>query len=546
MFLVEDDRRVSADLQVFGSCSAFAADLSRLLKEEDFAKLQDLKGSWNLAFNDKEKTILVSDSWGTRHLYYMQQNNQFFYSENLDDLFLSLQNVKINPGALARFLLEDFSHPEETLFDDIKKVKPGTALVWSKGQTQIFEWSKSRLKTPATQSLKSLISAWENELTQNLRTLLPQKLKWGIFVSGGLDSCGLVALCMDLIHKKNWPIEIQLYHLTTDHSESDDQGFCEKIARHYQIPLFNHQTTPSELRELFFEWKHKKSSLPFFPTLQMFEPLMKKAAQNGCSGLLFGYGADEQWTLPAETLGLDFLTHFQWRELLRTLKNTNEPFNHLKKILTLWLRHKAPEFLKNRWQAWTSYGIPFHLNPNQIFQEQRRQLKERIQNDITGFYSYSQKQLFLRNATSGNNSYNLSCHMTLAQSYGLQVYLPYLSPELLNISIQTHHEMLSMVQDKLVLRELLKNKLPEEIRRAPKFQDYCQLSFKTALLLQKETQNSLIEEKWLASKTDPGFDDDSFFEVLFAEKLLNTVKEINDAKDFITKFKNEDLPKTNH
>ncbi len=517
-------------LHVYGSCSLARTQIMQNISMNNWKWLKALKGAWSLAYKSHRKTVLATDGWGTRPLFYAVHHGAVLFSENIDEILNRLPHATTDKDALARFLLEDFSHPEDTVFREIKKVPQGTVVIIENGRVESVKWTKDLAWQPVHNDINDTANAWGHELTEHLKLILPQHEKWGVFVSGGLDSTGLVALSMELIKKHGWPVTLELYSMTTEHPESDDQGFCQKLSCHYKIPLFQHCTTPEELNKLFLKSQTTPSALPFFPTLQMFEPLMQKAHDNRCTGLLFGYGADEQWTLNQATLDLDFLSKPKtkkeakkkdWSRFFQSTKSRS--FKHYLSIFHLWARQRAPNFLKIIFHYFINAGVPLHLKPCQIFKDQRKILKIRIQQNEKNFTSFSQKQLFLRNFVSGNNQQNLTCHISLAKNYGLEVHFPYLAPEMLNISLFSSCELLYAAQDKLILRMILKPHLLEEIRTAPKFQDYCQLGHKTALQVRKHTPNLFCLLNWIQPNVELAhFDNDSFFEILYAEKMMKT------------------------
>lgn len=519
-------------LHVFGSCSKSREQLLLYFESLDTEWLNQLTGSWSLAYCHNEKVILASDRWGTRPLFYAFHNHKIIFSENLDELIERLPTVTSNSQALARFLLEDFSHPEETAFNEIKKVPQGTVVKLELNQLQSAQWAHKQTWAATNNNFQQAAREWQEVLRKHLTALLPQHNKWGVFVSGGLDSAGLVALSMDLIRQYRWPVTLELYHLKSLEPEGDDQGFCEKLAQEYSLPLYQICVTPEDLEKIYRQWYSAKTTLPYFPTLQMFGPLMKLAKQNQCAALLFGYGADEQWTLPTDTLAMDFLGKKQWSLFLQNRDSSESVQTYLSSLLKLWARQKTPDFIKAWIHSWSSRGLPWHLQNRVIFKEQRRQLKQRIQRQEKNFTSASQKQLYLRNYISGNNQHNLACHITLAQTHGLKVYFPYLSPELLNISLSSSPEVLFLGKDKRVLRELLTGLLPEKIRTAPKFQDYSQLAHKTALQLTQPATNFICLQSWIRPDIElVQFDSDSYFEILYVEKIMNAYGAGNEKKE---------------
>lgn len=463
---------------------------------------------------------MASDHWGTRPLYYAFNDDTLIYGEDIDALNQQLPRVSLNKDALARFLLEDFSHPEETILQEIKKLPAGHFLIFKNGKTQILPWHRRDSWNPVHHDFQNTLELWKSKLEENLERLLPRHKKWGLFLSGGLDSSGLLALTMEIVQKKQWPISIEIYHMTSLDPETDDAGFTKSLADHYKIPLRTYQATPEKLQALYKDWNLKNTLTPYFPTLQMFEPLIKMAADNECGGLLFGYGADEQWTLPDHTLGLDLLTENNIAAFLKASKNTS---NFYRKALKLWAQYQSPEILKHLFKFLSGNEFPNHLAPNPRLKKLRSELKARMQEAQKPLVSYSQKQLFLRNFVSGNNPHNFSAHAALAQTYGLEVHFPYLSPQLFDISLLSSTGLLSQAKDKKILRECLKGHLLENIRQAPKFQDYSHLAYKTALQLAQLDTNLICLEHWIKSDIElVHFDNDSYFEILYANKLLKT------------------------
>ncbi|MBY0384274.1 hypothetical protein K2X05_03870, partial [bacterium] len=148
----------------------------------------------------------------------------------------------------------------------------------------------------------------------------------------------------------------------------------------------------------------------------------------------------------------------------------------------------------------------------------KRDLDLRIDEVDHLFSNLTQKQLYLRNYFSGNNTYNLACHIAIAAPHGLQVHFPYLCTDLLDLSFSTAPNLFSQLQDKYLLRQTLKGLLDDSIRLAPKFQDYSHLAYNTALQIKKESQ------EYLSKPFHAVFDDDSFFEVCFIDKISKKYK----------------------
>ena len=163
------------NLHVYGSCSTPPQQLMQKFETANTDWLKTLKGGWTLAFKKNDKVFLATDRWGTRPLFYALQNQKLSFSENIDEVAQSLAKTTLNQEALARFLLEDFSHPEETIYKEIQKVPQGTLLTCHKGILNKSHWIDDPVWKPENRDFSQTVTQWKKELTQHLEILLPTR-----------------------------------------------------------------------------------------------------------------------------------------------------------------------------------------------------------------------------------------------------------------------------------------------------------------------------------------------------------------------------------
>ncbi len=440
--------------------------------------------------------------------FYANIGTSIVKSNSIDSLIKKLPTITLNESALARFLLEDMSHPEETIFNEIKKIPVSAQAL------PFFSLNDE-------ENDEEKITAWGTRLESHLLTILQKNDKIGFFVSGGLDSCGLLAIAHHLKQTHQLPVKIEVFHLETNHSESDDQGFLKILAEEMPYVIHRCQVTPEELVKIYDQWRTNPTSNPFFPTLQMFLPLMQKAAERSCNLLIFGYGADEQWTFASHTLAYDLLTKAHFKEL-SLLAQQCGPWPLTQKVSAMLTKKALPTPCNVLLQRYFKRELPPHFRSAKPLIDAARSLHRKVRYSTRYVSGETRRQFFLRNVFSGNSEHNLVCHREMANFYGLRVSFPYLHDELLRLSSAISPQTLFHLQDKAVLRNLLKGKLPEPIRCAPKFQDYSVLAHNTALQLKKHTPHLLMKKGWLPKNLDwQKVGDDAFCEILFVEKMMH-------------------------
>lgn len=165
--------------------------------------INELNGIFSFVFfNLKENTIeCVRDFTGTKPLYYLMNENNFFFSSEAWFLY-SLTKKKINRKSFNFFLNFGFSPEENTLIEDVKKVKPRNIL---KLNYENFKLNEEEYLNIDKFKNSKLISENDinNSLDETIKFNLTTDTKIGTFLSGGLDS----SLVTSISKKYNYNIE---------------------------------------------------------------------------------------------------------------------------------------------------------------------------------------------------------------------------------------------------------------------------------------------------------------------------------------------------
>lgn len=162
---------------------------------DDFAR--HLHGMFAFALLDAAReTLLVGrDRLGIKPLFYARTPDRFVFASELKALLPLLPfQPEINPRALVEYLQNQFNTGEETIFDGIHRVPPGT---WLRVDPDLNiashrYWSALDVTprdTAPEEADTEFEALFDQVMTEHMRSDVP----FGLFLSGGLDSGVLLA-----------------------------------------------------------------------------------------------------------------------------------------------------------------------------------------------------------------------------------------------------------------------------------------------------------------------------------------------------------------
>jgi asparagine synthase (glutamine-hydrolysing) len=251
--------------------------------------LEQLNGMFTFALWDTvDKTLMIArDRMGKKPLYYLQTENQFAFASEIKAL-LTLPNIPkdIRLDAVHDFFAYQYIPDPKTIFTHIHKLPPGHFMMVSTQEIKIEQyWDVSFAKT----SDKS-----EKELTEELYTLATEKTKdrmvsdvpLGAFLSGGIDSSGVVAMMA-----KNSDTPVKTCSIGFDDKKFNETEFAQVVADQYKTEHFEftvHQNVKDNLEHIvsFFDEPFADPSL--VPTY-----FVSELARSEVTVAIAGDGGDE-------------------------------------------------------------------------------------------------------------------------------------------------------------------------------------------------------------------------------------------------------------
>ncbi len=180
-----------------------------------------LNGMFGLAIWDdlKKKLILARDPMGIKLIYYKIESDRMLFGSEIRAILAGTgEKPRVDPTALNLFLRYRYTPSPLTLFRGIKKLAPGTMLIFEKGSSRLERWYKfrpmpfSNMPTFA-QAEEELLEIYKRAVKRHLLSDVPV----GLLLSGGMDSGLLLGLMR--LYGEAWPT----YSVGYGNSFKDDE-----------------------------------------------------------------------------------------------------------------------------------------------------------------------------------------------------------------------------------------------------------------------------------------------------------------------------------
>ena len=264
--------------------------LIHLYEEEGINMLSKLQGMFAFCIYDSKKKILfiARDRVGIKPLYYYNVNKQFIFCSEIKGI---LQNPEIkrevNLNALSSFLTFRANTQEETLFNNIKKLKQGNFLIYNLQNNEVkIQKYWDLYSNIEDKSFNSFSKRLRDLLEDSVKVRLMSDVPYGMFLSGGVDS-GIIAALM----KKYSPNQIKTFTVgfgDNEYTETKEARFiAEKLDTDHHELLID-ESSIKHLPEIIYQTDEPISDPTVIPTY-----LLSKYTKKYCTVILNGEGSDE-------------------------------------------------------------------------------------------------------------------------------------------------------------------------------------------------------------------------------------------------------------
>jgi len=163
-----------------------------------------LRGMFAIAIWDarEHRLILARDRVGKKPLYYAQGGNSLTFASELKALLVGAPPRDVDPVAVHHYLTFQYVPAPWSIFQGIKKLRPGHILVCEHGAcTERAYWAVSYRAKRRGRSELECQKEFLSLLRDATRLRLASDVPLGAFLSGGLDSSAIVAMMSELTHQ---------------------------------------------------------------------------------------------------------------------------------------------------------------------------------------------------------------------------------------------------------------------------------------------------------------------------------------------------------
>jgi asparagine synthase (glutamine-hydrolysing) len=178
---------------------------------------------------------------------------------------------------------------EETLFRGVRRLLPGRTLSISPGGEPIERryWALPETKDESGRSLEQHAGELRDRLAESVRSHLMSDVPLGIFLSGGIDSSGLLALMAPLLREP-----VKSFSVGFAEAEADELDFARSAARAARAEHRELVLRPEEFfRELPRLLWHEDEPIAFPSSVPLY--CLSRLASEHVKVVLTGEGADE-------------------------------------------------------------------------------------------------------------------------------------------------------------------------------------------------------------------------------------------------------------
>ena len=202
--------------------------------------------------SSQKRFFCACDQFGVRRLYFAHLGTLFLCSNTLDCVRLHPEiSPRLNDEAVGDFLLFGMNqNPATTIFQDIQRLPGGHYVRWSPNSVQTTEywrppvngWIRYKKRSEYIEHFDELLRKAVEDRTRGKKT--------GILLSGGLDSSSVAAFCSEERERRGAP-ELHAFTVTAETSPDEDGCAAEIVATALNIPL--HRTFADRIT-LFEGW----------------------------------------------------------------------------------------------------------------------------------------------------------------------------------------------------------------------------------------------------------------------------------------------------
>ncbi len=416
----------------------------------------------------ERRLLLVRDRMGVKPLYYLLHNRDLYFGSELKAILAHPAVPRtIDLDGLNCFLGLNYVPGPHTLVQGITKLRPGHFLEWHDGKIATRSYLPPPRATHAPATLGEAAEELDTLLHQAVAEQLPAEVAAGIWLSGGMDSSTIAHYAAQ--HSAE---PLRTYSITFNGNSFDESGFIRSISEHYgtrhtSFDLNEHSGLAETILDMAYysdEPGADAGAIPVWFLARLTKPTATVA--------LSGEGADELFG--------GYLTYQANRYHRYAAHMPAMLLNSARRVAGLMpasdekigFDYKLKRFLEGA----TLPPAEAHVFWNGTFSRQQLRSLFRFANQHTlanllaPFQYGDSPERFLE----FDRAYSLPDSLLykvdrMSMAHAVEARPPFLDDRIVDFARRLpHHFKIHGTANKIVLRELMKNKLPQAVLNRPK------------------------------------------------------------------------------
>jgi asparagine synthase (glutamine-hydrolysing) len=263
-------------------------------------------GMWAFVVWDNQEQTLVAcrDRFGKKPLYYSNIKGDWIFASEVKAL-LRHPAIERRPNSREVFYyLSGFTHgpfDENTCFDNIKAVPPGSYLILRQGRIELKKyWELPDQPRLGINDLDQAVEQFGELFTDSVKLRLRADVRVGTMLSGGLDSTSVITTVNDLLlttHDKTRQVigdSLQAFNASFPGHAIDESDRVDELCQRLNLTVHKVFPMEQECVEKLFQDVVYNMEAPFISSVQIVHTLlMRRARSAGVTVVLNGQGSDE-------------------------------------------------------------------------------------------------------------------------------------------------------------------------------------------------------------------------------------------------------------
>jgi len=195
---------------------------------ECFARL---RGMFAVALwcESERRLVLARDRMGIKPLYIARKGEDLYFGSELKSIFIHPEiDRKLDLAALDSYLALNYVPGPRTLVEGVEKLQPGYCLEWHDGNIRSEPYWTLPFEKPQAIRMDDAVDELDSLLQQSVREHLVSDVPLGLWLSGGIDSSTILHYATQALGRP-----LRTFSVSFQGRSFDETGYIRPIAARY-------------------------------------------------------------------------------------------------------------------------------------------------------------------------------------------------------------------------------------------------------------------------------------------------------------------------